>query len=48
MKLDFEYRLAHDGQIMVRERHNAERPASAKEWLSIWLFDPKITLRLAA
>ena len=48
MKLNFEYRLASDGQVMVRERNSAERPASAKEWLSIWLFDPKITLRLAA
>jgi len=47
MKMSFEYRLASDGQVMVQELNRVERPASAKEWLMIWLRDPKITLRLA-
>lgn len=48
MKLNLEYRLASNGQVMVHERNSVERPASPKEWLAIWLLDPKITLRLAA
>ncbi len=41
------YRITDDRHLVVVTPDGRERPATEREWLDIWLLDPRVTLALA-
>ncbi|GAB6052918.1 hypothetical protein JCM17960_17380 [Magnetospira thiophila] len=38
------YRVLDGGRVMMRSPKGGERPVTDREWISLWLRDPRITL----